>query len=126
MDHAVIRYLDGEYLGVAKLTSELGLDHKMTVLAALGRHPVFRGYKQLHARLLGCIGDGPLRWECAKCQCGDDDFHVVLPKDGRECLHVSIVHRGDFSTLKPGTLNRAAPRARECYNRGSAVYECLL
>ena len=41
--YVVIRHRDLAHCG--KLTSKLGLDHKMAVLAALGRHSVFRGYK---------------------------------------------------------------------------------
>ena len=108
-----------------RLTSNPGLDHSDALLATLGRHSIFRGNKQLHACLLGGVGDGPLCRKCAKCECGDDDLHLVLPKDGRERLDVCIVHGGRFGTLEKGTLKRVAPRASKRYDRSSAVYQCL-
>ena len=97
----------------------------MAVLATLGRHTVFRGYKQLHACLLGCIGDGPLCGKRTVCECGDDDLHVVLPKDGCERLDVCVVHGGDLGTLEKGALSRGALGACERNDRGSAVDQRL-
>ena len=110
---------------MAKLTSKLGLDRKMAVLAALGRHSVFGGYKQLHTRPFGCIRDGPLCGERTICECGDDDLHAVLQKDGRYRLNVRIVHRGDFGALEKGVLDRVTPRAGKRYDRSAAVYQRL-